>query len=65
MELMTIAYIIIAIGIGSYTVSVIMNFLGVDIQFYGSYLFWFIALVLFWGFLPGPTDYFAKSVLEK
>jgi len=35
-----------------------MTFLGVEVQFYGSYLLWFFAIVLFWGFLPEPENYF-------
>ena len=61
MKMTTIAYILIAIVVINYLVSLIMNFLGVEVKFYGSYLFWFFALVLFWGFLPGPTNYFGGS----
>jgi len=61
MKMMTIAYIIISLIVVNYLVSLIMNFLGVEVQFYGGYLFWFFALVLFWGFLPGPTNYFGNT----
>lgn len=58
MKMTTIAYILIAIIAINYLISIIMTFLGVDVQFYGSYLLWFFALVLFWGFLPEPVNYF-------
>ena len=61
MKMMTIAYIIISLIVVNYLVSLIMNFFGVEVQFYGGYLFWFFALVLFWGFLPGPTNYFGNT----
>jgi hypothetical protein len=47
---------IVAINI---IVTMVMNFLGVELQSYGSYLLWLFALVLFWGFLPGQTNYFS------
>lgn len=59
MKMTTIAYILIAIITINYLISLIMTFLGVDVQFYGSYLLWFFALILFWGFLPGPVNYFS------
>ena len=39
-------------------VTLVMNFLGIELQFYGSYLLWVCAILLFWGFLPGPVNYF-------
>ena len=60
MKLSTIAYIIIAILAINYLVSSVMVFLGVEVQTYSGYLFWFFALILFWGFLPGPIDYFGS-----
>jgi len=58
MKMTTIAYILISIIIINYLVSIIMKFLGVEVQFYGSYLLWFIAVILFWGFLPEAPNYF-------
>ena len=58
MKMTTIAYILIAIIVINYLVSLIMTFLGVEVQSYGSYLLWFIAVLLFWGFLPDTPDYF-------
>ena len=55
----TIAYILIAIIAINYLISLIMTFLGVEVQFYGSYLLWVFAIVLFWGFLPEPENYFS------
>jgi hypothetical protein len=40
-----------------------MVFLGVEVQTYGGYLFWFFALILFWGFLPGQIDYFGSPMV--
>lgn len=55
----TIAYILIAIIAINYLISLIMTFLGIEVQFYGSYLLWVFAIVLFWGFLPEPENYFS------
>lgn len=55
---MNIATIIIAILAINYIVSMTMNFLGIGIQVYGSYMLWIFAIILFWGFLPQPTNYF-------
>jgi hypothetical protein len=54
----TIAYVLISVIVINYLVSIIMQFLGVEVQFYGSYLLWVIAIILFWGFLPENPDYF-------
>ena len=48
MKMTTIAYILIGAIVMNYLVSLIMTFLGVEVQFYGNYLLWFIALLLFW-----------------
>lgn len=58
MNMMNIAGIIIAIIAINYIVSLVMNFLGVEIQFYGSYLLWIFAILIFWAILPGPVNYF-------
>lgn len=58
MNMMNIAVIFIAIIAINYIVTMVMNFLGVELQFYGSYLLWLFAIILFWGFLPGPINYF-------
>ena len=55
---MKIAGILIAILAINYIVTLVMNFLGIELQFYGSYLLWVCAILLFWGFLPGPVNYF-------
>jgi len=58
MKMTTIAYILIGAIVMNYLVSLIMQFLGVEVQFYGSYLLWILALLLFWGFLPENPNYF-------
>lgn len=58
MKMTTIAYVLISVIVINYLVSIIMQFLGVEVQFYGSYLLWVIAIILFWGFLPENPDYF-------
>jgi len=57
MKMTTIAYLIAIIAI-NYLITLIMTFLGVEVQFYASYMLWFFALILFWGFLPGDVNYF-------
>mgnify|MGYP000990300034 FL=1 len=59
MKLSTIGTIILAIIIMYYTISQVMNFLGINIEFYGSYMMWFFAIIIFWGFLPGQEIYFS------
>jgi len=58
MNMMNIALILIAIIVINYIVTMVMNFLGVELQFYGSYLLWLFAIILFWGFLPSSENYF-------
>jgi hypothetical protein len=58
MSMMNIALIIISIIAVNQIVTMVMNFLGVEIQFYGSYLLWFFAIILFWAFLPEQVNYF-------
>lgn len=58
MDMMNIAKIIIAIIAINYIVNIIMNFSGVKIEYYGSYLLWLFALVIFWAILPQPENYF-------
>jgi len=58
---MNIAVIIIAIIAINYIVTMVMNFLGVGVEVYGSYLLWIFALILFWGILPGQDNYFNGS----
>jgi|UniRef100_A0A6C0CZ15 hypothetical protein len=58
MNMMNIAVIFIAIIAINYIVTMVMNFLGVELEVYGSYLLWLFAIILFWGFLPGPENYF-------
>ena len=36
----------------------IMNFLGIGVQYYGIYLFWFIVLAIFYFILPQPIKFF-------
>ena len=55
---MAIAKIIIALIAINYIVNLVMNFLGVKVEFYGSYLLWLFALLIFWAILPQPTNYF-------
>jgi len=57
----TIGMILLVIVLLYYVVSMTMNFLGINIEFYGSYLLWFIALILFWGFLPGEEKFFSEK----
>ena len=47
MSMMNIALIFISIIAVNQIVTMVMNFLGVEIQFYGSYLLWFFAIILF------------------
>ena len=58
MDMMAIAKIIIALIAINYIVNLVMNFLGVKVEFYGSYLLWLFALLIFWAILPQPTNYF-------
>lgn len=58
MSITNIACIIIAIIAINYITTLVMTFMGIEIQFYGSYLLWIVAILLFWGFLPGPVNYF-------
>lgn len=58
MNMMNIAVIFIAIIVINYIVTMIMNFLGIGIEVYSSYLLWIFAIILFWGFLPGSVNYF-------
>lgn len=58
MKMTTIGLILVAIIVINQLISLIMNFLGIELQFYGSYLFWLFAVILFWGFLPEPVNYF-------
>ena len=55
---MNIAGIIIAIIAINYITTLVMTFMGIKLQFYASYLLWIVAILLFWGFLPGPVNYF-------
>lgn len=59
MKMKTIAIIILSIFAINYVITMIMNFLGVELQFYGSYMIWFIVLLIFWGILPEPVNYFS------
>ena len=43
---------IIGIIIGFYSITSIMDFLDVPLSSYGSYLAWFIALIIFYALLP-------------
>jgi len=61
MNMMHIAVIFIAIIAINYIVTTIMNFLGIELEVYGSYLLWIFAIILFWGFLPPSANYFDSS----
>ena len=59
MSMLHIAGIIIAIIAIVNITSLVMTFLGVGIESYGSYLIWIVAILLFFAILPGePTNYF-------
>ena len=58
MKMTTIGIRLAVIILLYYVVSLFMNFLGINIEFYGSYLLWFFAIILFWGFLPEQERYF-------
>tara|TARA_B100001059_G_scaffold195085_1_gene199464 strand:+ start:154 stop:336 length:183 start_codon:yes stop_codon:yes gene_type:complete len=58
MSMMNIAGIIIAIIAINYITTLVMTFMGIELEFYGSYLLWIVAILLFWGVLPGPVNYF-------
>jgi hypothetical protein len=59
MNMIHIAMIFVAIVAINIIVTSVMNFLGVELQSYGSYLLWLFAIIIFWGFLPGQTNYFS------
>ena len=59
MNLMNTAMILLSIIIINYIVSAVMNFLGVSIMSYISYLMWFLVLILFWAILPEQKNYFS------
>lgn len=61
MNLYTIFGILVAIIVVNKIVTSIMDFLGIQIEMYYGYLLWFIAILLFYGFLPGPVSYFSNS----
>jgi hypothetical protein len=56
-----IQIIIVIVGIIflNYTVTLIMNFLGVSFASYGFYLLWFIALITFFLILPKNKTHFS------
>jgi hypothetical protein len=56
---MNTAMILISIIIINYIVSAVMNFLGVSIVSYSSYLIWILVLMLFWAILPEQKNYFS------
>ena len=39
----------------------IMKFLGIGVQYYGIYLFWFIVLAIFYFILPQPINFFENT----
>jgi hypothetical protein len=43
----------------NYTVTMVMNFLGVSFASYGFYLLWFIALIIFYFILPKKRTHFS------
>jgi len=50
--------IIVIIAIINIT-TMVMNFMGVSVEFYASYLMWIIAIILFFSVLPNQsTNYF-------
>ena len=61
MNLYTIFGILLAIILVNKIVTSIMDFLGIQIEMFYGYLLWFIAILLFYGFLPGPVSYFSNS----
>lgn len=61
MDLYSIFGILIAIILLNKVIVTVMDFLGVELDLYNGYLLWFIALILFYGFLPAPIDYFSNS----
>tara|TARA_B100000508_G_C11433478_1_gene264674 strand:+ start:171 stop:425 length:255 start_codon:yes stop_codon:yes gene_type:complete len=56
--LLNILYSIIAILGLYYIITTIMDFLGIPIVFYSSYLMWFVALLILWAIIPKPENYF-------
>lgn len=60
MSMIQIAWIIISIIAIVHITSLVMNFLGVGIEYYASYLIWIVALMILYGILPRePSNYFA------
>tara|TARA_B110000285_G_scaffold194534_1_gene224238 strand:+ start:140 stop:328 length:189 start_codon:yes stop_codon:yes gene_type:complete len=59
MSMMQIAAIIVAIIAIINITSLVMNFLGVGIESYASYLIWIVAIIIFFAILPRkPVNYF-------
>ena len=52
MSIMSVVYTLIGVIILTYILTVLFNFLGVDFAFYGNYLLWLIALIIFFMVLP-------------
>ena len=50
--------ILVSIFFIYHTISLVMDFLGIKVQFYISYLLWCFALILFWAILPKQEKYF-------
>ena len=56
---MQIIFIILGLIFLNYTVTLIMNFLGVSFASYGFYLLWFMALIILFVVLPKPKKHFS------
>jgi len=61
MNMYGILGILIAIIVANKVITSIMDFLGIQMEIYYGYLLWFIAIILFYGFLPEPVDYFSNT----
>jgi len=53
---------IIAISIFGYSSNVILNFLGITNSSYQMYIYWIIALIVFWMILPNKVGKMFSSV---
>jgi len=56
---MQIIFIILGLIFLNYTITMIMNFLGVSFSSYGFYLLWFMALIILFVVLPKPKKHFS------
>ena len=54
-----ILLVIVGLIFLNYTITLIMNFLGVSFASYGFYLLWFVALIILFFILPKKKTHFS------